>query len=123
MGLAEVPAGHVGADGEQDDAEDQVAGAAGGDPQHADEQGEQQGGEADVVLEAHHPDGEDPGQKDGDQGPGVEDQPVAEPGGGDGQQLPLLGEVGGEEDAQHDLGQLDRLELELSDLDPQPGRR
>ena len=52
---------------------------------------------------------------------GVEDQPVAEPSRGDREELPLLGEVGGEEDAEHDLADLDRLELERPDLDPQAG--
>ena len=63
-------AGEVGPGGEEDDAEQQVAGAPGGHPQHGDEQGEQQGREADVVLEAHHADGEQPGQDDGANGRG-----------------------------------------------------
>ena len=121
VGLAEVLARHVGPGGEEDEAEHQVAGPARGDPQQADEQGEQQGREPDVVLEAHHQDGEAPGQDDRDQRPGVEDQAVAEPGRRDRQQLALVGEVGGEEDAEHDLADLDRLELERPDLDPQPG--
>ncbi len=46
---------------------------------------------------------------------------LPEPGRGDGEQLPLLGEVGGEEDAEQDLRHLDRLELEAPDPDPEPG--
>ncbi len=80
VGLGEVAAGYIGADGEEHHAEDQVAGAAGGDPQQRDEQGEEEGGEADVVLQAHDADGEGPGQKDGDQRPGVDDQAVARAG-------------------------------------------
>ena len=55
--------------------------------------------------------GEAPGEQDRDERAGVDDEAVAEPGRRDRQQLLLLGEVGGEEDAEEDLGDLDRLEL------------
>ena len=71
------------------------------------------------TADDHH--GEAPGHQDRDEGPGVEDQAVAHPGGRDRQQLLLLGEVGGEEDAQQDLGHLDRLELDRPDVDEEPG--
>ena len=120
VGLTQVLAGQVGADSEGDDAKGQVPGPTGGDPEHADEQGEEQGGEPDVVLQAHHPDGEDPCGRDGHERARVERQPAAHLGRWSAEQLPLLDEVGGEEDAQQDLGQLHRLELDRTEMDPQP---
>ena len=121
MDLAEEVGGEDGADGEEHEPEDQVADPAGGDPEQADEEGEEQGGEADVVLQADDHHGDAPGHQDGDERSGVEHEPVAEAGRGDGQQLLVGGEVGGEEDAEEDLGELDRLELEAAEVDPQPG--
>ena len=110
--LAEVVRGEDGPDDEQHEAEHQVADAAGRDPQQADEEREEQRGEADVVLEPDDRHGDAPGHEDGDERPGVEHEPVADPRGRDGEQLLVGGEVRGEEDAEEDLGELDRLELE-----------
>ena len=57
----------------------------------------------------------------GTRGRRVEHQTVSQPCRRDGEQLPLVGEVGGEEDAEDDLADLDRLELERANLDPQAG--
>ncbi len=55
----------------------------------------------------------------GTSGSGVEVEPVADLGRRDGQELLVLGEVGREEDAQEDLGEFDRLELEGSHVHPE----
>ena len=47
----------------------------------------------------------------GSSGPGVENESVPDVGRRDGEQLLVVGEVRREEDAQEDLGELDRLEL------------
>ena len=54
---------------------------------------------------------------------GVEDEAVAQPGGRDGEQLLVGREVRGEEDAQQELGELDRLEAQAAEVHPQPGAR
>ena len=59
----------------------------------------------------------------GTEGPGVEHEAVADAQGGHRQQLALLDEVRGEEDAQRQLGQLDRLAVDGPDADPQPRPR
>ena len=84
---------------------------------------EEQRGEPDVVLEPDDGHGGAPGHQDGQQRPGVEDQPVADLGGGDGEHLLVLREVRGEVDAQQDLGELDGLERDAARVDPQAGAR
>ncbi len=54
--LREVAARHVRADPEEDHPEEEIAGPSRGHPQEPDEEGEEHGREADVVLEAHHRD-------------------------------------------------------------------
>ena len=119
--LAEVARRDVRPDGEEHRAEEQVAEAAGRDPQHGDEEGEQEGCEADVTLEADHRHGGAPGHEEGDQRARVEDEPVAQTGRRYGQHLLVLREVRGEEDAQQELRELDRLELQAAEVDPEPG--
>jgi hypothetical protein len=73
------------------------------------------------MFEAHDSDGERPSQHDGHQGSGIEEQPIAQPGGGNGQELAFLREVRREEYAEHDQAQLHRLELDGAEMDPQAG--
>ena len=109
MDLAEEVGGKDGADGKEHEPEDQVADPAGGDPEQADEEGEEQGGEADVVLHADDHHGDAPGHQNGDERSRVEHEPVAQAGRGDRQQLLVGREVGGEEDAEEELGEFDRV--------------
>jgi hypothetical protein len=117
--LVEEVAGHVGAHGEEHEPDDDVGQPARGQPEHGDEEHEDEKGEADVALGPEHEHGEGPGHEDRSQGTGVEDEAVAEPVGGDGEELPLLGEVRGEEDTEGQLGQLHRLSTQGPDVDPE----
>jgi len=114
----EEEAGGIRRHGEADQAHEEVHRPPGRHPEHDDEHGEQQGREPDVVLQADHADGEHPGHGDGNEGPGVDDQAVTDPGGRDREELLSLDEVGGEEQAQQHLAQLHRLELEPADVYP-----
>ena len=57
--------------------------------------------------------------QDRDERPGVEHEAVADAQGGDREQLALLDEVRGEEDAQRQLGELDGLAVDGPDAHPQ----
>ena len=105
--LVEDMGGDEGTDREEGDGEYEVAPLTGRDPQQHHEHGEDEHGEADVVLQPDHGHGERPGQPDREKGSGVDDQAIPDPGGRDGAQLLVLREVRGEEDAQQDLGDLD----------------
>lgn len=50
----------------------------------------------------------------------IRDQPVTDPTRRDGEELALVDEIGREEDDQQQLRDLDRLELERGEVDPQP---
>lgn len=95
MHLAEEMGGEDGAAGEQHESGQEVAHTARGNPEQADEENEEQGGEPDVVLQPDHRHGGTPGPDDGNEGPWIEHQPVAEPGGRDGEDLLVRREVGG----------------------------
>ncbi len=112
-------AGHHHPGAEEDHPEEQVAGPAGGRPEHGDEEHEDQHCEADVLLHCQDQHAEAPDQHDGAEGTGVGDEAPAQPGRRDGEQLLLLGEVGGEEDDEEDLGELHRLARDRADVDPQ----
>ena len=98
--LAEVAGRDVGAHAEEHQAEHEIAQAPGRDPEQADEEDEEERGEADVPLQPDHGHRGAPGHEQGDQRARVEDEPVTEPGRRDGEHLLVLGEVRGEEDAQ-----------------------
>ncbi len=121
MHLPEVTRRHVGADTEEHQAEDQIAHTSGGHPQQPDEEHEEERGKPDVVLETDDGHGGAPGDQDRKQWPGIEDQPVADLGRRDGEQLLVLREVGREEDAQQDLGELDGLEGQAAVVHPETG--
>ncbi len=118
MDLPEVARRDVGAGGEENHAEDQVAEAAGRQPQHGDEDGEEERGEADVALEADDRHGGAPGDQERDERSRVEHQPVAEPRRRNGQHLLVGGEVRGEVDHEEDLGELNRLEGQTAGVHP-----
>src|SRR5271155_3059290 len=110
---------NVNTQGEYEYSEHEVRVTARRYPEQADEQHEDQPGEPDVVLLGDHHHGETPSDQDRNQVSGVEYEPVADAHGWDGKQLLSFSKVRGKEDAQQDLGDLDRLELVVPEVDPQ----
>ena len=90
----------------------------GGDPDHHHEQGEEQQRRAEVALVDHHDEGDEPGGDHRAQVLRVGEPQRADLPDAGGDELALVGEVGGEEDGQDDLGDLAGLEVDRSDPDP-----
>ena len=108
------------AGGEQAGADDEVGAAAGGDPEHRDEQCEEQQRRAEVLLRHDDHERDAPGRKDRGHdaqrqlGDGERPDPAY-----DREQGAVLDEVGGEEQRQRDLGELARLEVDGTEAHPQ----
>ena len=118
--MPELGPREVGGAGEHHEADQQVGDAFGGDPQHHDEQREEQQRRAEVLLGHHHDDGEPPRQHDRRDVARFGEVERADLPRGRGDQLATVGEVGGEEDGEGDLGELAGLEVDRPEADPDP---
>jgi hypothetical protein len=106
---------------EEPDAQHDVGLKPRGDPEQRHEESEEQQGKANVVLRAEDRQRAAPGNDDGDKGLGRHDQFGSYPRRGSRQQFAVGGEVRREEEGQQDLGDLDGLEGERTQLDPESG--
>ena len=112
---------HVGGGAEHQQADQEVARPLGGDPHDDDEEGEEQQRRAEVALADHDHDGDAPGDEDRQQVAGFGEAQRADLPGAGGEQLAVVGEVGGEEDRQGELGELAGLEVDRPEVDPDAG--
>src|SRR5581483_5301288 len=106
---------------EEGGADAEVAGPGRGDVEHGQKDGKEQQRRAEVGRPDHDQDGAAPGQEQRVEVRGVGEHDRADPPRRGREQLPLLHQVGGEEDHQQDLGRLAGLEVERPEVDPQPG--
>ena len=121
MDVGEGLPGEERAHPEQAGTEDEVGAPGRGHPQQGDEQGEEQQRRPEVALGDQDDEGEPPRQQDGAEMLEVGDHGGTDSVRGDRQQLALLDQVRGEEDAERHLGELAGLEADAAEPHPQPG--
>ncbi len=116
--VGELLEAEPGAEREQRTADDQPAGSLGGHPEQHDEQGEEEQRRPEIALGDHHHERDAPRQQHRTEVFRIGELERADTAGARAQQLAFVDEVGGDEDRQHDLGDLTRLEVDRADLHP-----